>query len=496
VSKDALAPVLAAARIRRDKGDFRAAIRLFRKAEQIAPAHPGVKHNLALACLSAGEYLQAAESAQAALRLSPQLWQSQVVLAKAHSALRNPVKARAIWSELLSANPQNAFAILGLADLALNEFGDPQASSLLAERLLPTSEGAEDALLTRLMADLYLGRLGDVSLSRQFQDYSREHLRLSRPAQKKSVSRAKMKRVGFISTLFQASPVYYLCYSALRRISEIHHVTLFMRSAKADWATGRFLDLASEVRNVASLGAADLAATIEASEIDVLFDLSGWTDPEGLRALSCKPAVRMYKWIGGQSITTGLEAFDGWIGDEWHCPKGVERLYSEPLIRIEGGYCDYSPPEYLAASAASRRKGTGLVSNPAKIGEGSVAAWPEGVDRVTLIDRRYAHEETRLRVEELLRSRGIRVEDVIVPGDHKEYLEAIGSLESVVNTAPYALGLTAVEALSLDVRVLYGKSASDLFSSRHHFSHLHTRGRNSALAAELLELIDADADRL
>jgi predicted O-linked N-acetylglucosamine transferase (SPINDLY family) len=60
-------------------------------------------------------------------------------------------------------------------------------------------------------------------------------------------------------------------------------------------------------------------------------------DPIGLRAISTKPAARMYKWVGGQSITTGLRAFDGWLSDAEQTPAGFEPWFTEPLLRLPHG---------------------------------------------------------------------------------------------------------------------------------------------------------------
>jgi protein O-GlcNAc transferase len=130
-----------------------------------------------------------------------------------------------------------------------------------------------------------------------------------------------------------------------------------------------------------------------------------------------------------------------------------------------------------------------LVGNPAKIGQGILAAWPSGVDKVILIDRRYSRDRVLDRVKVLLGGIGVAVERVIVPRGQEEYLRALAGREAIVNTQPYAAGLTAVEAHALGIPLLTAGTAGPLFCSRHHLSHRRTGGRNRALAPQLLQLI-------
>ncbi|MEI9927223.1 MAG: hypothetical protein WDN44_05290 [Sphingomonas sp.] len=197
----------------------------------------------------------------------------------------------------------------------------------------------------------------------------------------------------------------------------------------------------------------------------------------------------MYKWVGGQSASTGMEMFDGWIGDAWQSPDALADLYAEPIVNIAGGYADYTPPPALEKARGAPKAGVALVGNPAKIGAATLRTWPSGVDRVALIDRRYVHERTRARVTELLARGRIAVDRVIVPSSQQTYLEAVARCEAIVNTQPYAAGLTAVEALALGVKLLGGEGGGLLFCARHHRSHQRTGGRNPTLPAQILELV-------
>lgn len=484
----ALHALLTRAQAARDSGHWSEAVRLFRQAEQHAPAMAEIKHNLAMASFAAGDAAVAKGAAEQAIALAPGLWQSHALLARIYRAAGEAGACEQAWQQLLRHSPGNGAALLGLADLSMNEFGDAAAAVALARTVAGDRTYEGDALLTELMGTLYLGDGGDAALSARLRSYAQNHLRS--PRRSSRPPRGERRRVGAISPLFSASPVYYLCWSTLATVAARHDLVLIDRGSRRDWATERLRGIAHEWIDAAHVEVRALAELIAGAELDILFDLGGWADAAALVGVS-GGGMRMFKWVGGQSATTGIEAFSGWIGDVWQSPAAFQPLYAEPIVNIPGGYVDYTPPPGFERHRDAPKSGVAIVGNPVKIVPRLFEAWPRGVERVTLIDRRYAHERVRERVTELLARGGVTVEQIIVPGDYKSYLEAVSRCEAIVNTAPYAAGLTAVEALQLGVRVLTGPSLGGIFAWRHHLSHLRTGGRNPRLPAEILRLIEA-----
>jgi tetratricopeptide (TPR) repeat protein len=483
---DPLRALIAAAFARRDAGDYVQAIRLFRKAEIKLPRSPEIKHNLAMAHYAARDPAAARIAAGQAVALSPALWQSNALLARIARERGEITAAGDAWRAVLRHSPGNGTALLGLADLAMNEFGDPEAAIGLVGPLHRDAHFGVDAELTSLMAGLYTGGQSAEVLSDRLKAFAAANL--TSPRLPPRAARAARRRIGLISPLLSVSPVYYLTWSTWAAVAKHHDIVVFDRGVRQDWATERLQHIAHEWHPVTTLEAPALTARIAEAEIDVLFDLGGWSDVVGLAALSAKPAARMYKWVGGQSATTGLGVFDGFIGDEWQSGADLAGLYAEPIVNILGGYIDYTPPDALLALRDVPRTGVALVGNPAKIGPGTIAAWPQGVERVSLIDRRYVHERPLTRVTELLARAGITVTRTIVPEGQVAYLQALAAHEAIVNTQPYAAGLTAAEAHALGIRVL-ASGAGRLFSARHHLSHARTGGRNASLPAQILALI-------
>ena len=488
-----LSELLVLAQQRRDAGDWSAARRLFGCAADLAPTDASIRHNLALSHFALGQPVDALGHAEAAILRSPRQWQSHALAARIQRAGGDIDGCRASLAAVLAIDPGNGTARIAMADLEINEFGDARGAVALVAPLRGDARHAADAELTTLMALLYDRQsMSADALSSRLKRFSADHLRMPpvRGGTRPGRSRA---RVGLLSPLLSASPVHALTYSTFAALASQFDLVAFNRNPREDWATAQFRGLCRGWHDVALLDAGGLAEVIAAESIDVLFDLGGWSDAVGLRALSARPAKRIFTWVGGQSATTGITAIDGWIGDAWQNPVACDGLYSEPVLRIAGGYVDYSPPPILASIAAAqgRQRGVVLAGNPVKIGPDLMRHWPGGVTRVSLLDRRYRHPQTRARVTALLAAGGITIDAVIAPEGHGAYLSALSRFAAMVDTRPYGGGLTAIEAMTLGLDVISTAATGCLFSERHQASHAHTGGRNPALARQIAALITA-----
>ena len=464
--------ILPAAQAARDQGAWQRASDLYRQADQLMPKQAEITHNLALCLLALGQHREAVAVCAETLAIKPGLWQTQIVQAKCEQVLGQIEAADQTYCRILEAHPKQASALSGRADLALNFFGDPLAAAALVEPLLAHPDDAMDAQLTQLMARLYDRDPADTAarLAADAKRFAKAHLQLPGPlltpkARDGSVA-AGRPRVGLLSNQFSVSPVYFLTIAGWQHVAKGCDIILFNRGHQRDWASEAFFSLASAVMDVQHLPALELARTIAAEQIDVLYDLGGWMDPIGLQALSLKPARVQYKWVGGQSMTTGLRCFDGWIGDAQQSPLRLQGLYSEPLINVAGGYARYTPPAYLPTAAANKSATPCIFSNPAKVSRAFLAYLSKLPGKKVFIHRQYRFTRTRARIEEAL---GAHAVEFIYPQSHAEALMALNQHATMLDTFPYSSGLTAYEASALGTRIQCAPQArqGQLFAERH-----------------------------
>jgi predicted O-linked N-acetylglucosamine transferase (SPINDLY family) len=426
-----------------------------------------IAHNRGLCFLGAGQFRQAIADAQKALALKPDLWQSAIVLAKSQQAIGLMEEADQAYAAVLRSDPSNPSAILGRAHLALNQFGDPLAASALVEPLLKQDDYLMDAELTQLMASLYDRdpNIDAYTLSANAKRFAQQYLQLPKQlaiSKKKNNPSSKRPRVGLLSNAFCTSPVYFLTISGWHHVAKGCDIVIFNRGHTKDWATEVFKSLASEWHEVQHMPGLELANVIADYEIDVLYDLGGWMDPVGLQALSLNPAPQQFKWVGGQSMTTGLNCFAGWIGDEMQSPKQFQDLYTEPLINIPGAYATYTAPSYLPKIATSKSRTPCVFSNPAKISRQFLQHLKSIPGKKIFIHRQYQYARVQERIRLILGNAC----EFVCPSSHEEALKVLNSHAVMIDTFPYTSGLTAYEANALGVQVQV-KRLGQLFCERH-----------------------------
>ena len=464
---NALDTLLAEAKLARDSAKWSLGVMLYSKANLLMPDAWQIAHNRGLCFLGAGRFKEAINDAKKALALKPDLWQSAIILAKSQQALGLMEEADNAYPAVLRSSIGNPSAILGRAHLALNQFGDPLAASALVEPLLKHDDYLMDAELTQLMASLYDRDLHiDAStLSATAKHFAQQHLQLAdqnKRSKKKGKQLTKRPRVGLLSNAFCTSPVYFLTIFGWQHVAKGCDISIFNRGHTKDWATDAFKSLATEWHEVQHMPALELAKTIADNKIDVLYDLGGWMDPVGLQALSLNPAAQQFKWVGGQSITTGLNCFAGWIGDEMQSPQQLQGLYTEPLINIPGAYATYTAPSYLPKIATSKSRTPCVFSNPAKISRQFLQHLQSVPGKKIFIHRQFKYA----RVQERIRSILGNACEFVCPESHEEALRVLNSHAVMIDTFPYTSGLTAYEATALGVQVQVSH-IGQLFCERH-----------------------------
>lgn len=477
-----------AALVRR-QGNWAAARQLYESAAARAPAQAEIRHNLALCLHALGLHSKALEHSEAATRRAPALAAAWVLRAKIERALDETESAEASLRSVLSAQPLQAQARLELARLMLADLCDAREAQRLIAPLLHHPQHARDAQLTALMAKLYDREESAEEYTRQLVACSEHHLKLTGfrfSAQHVRRAPRSRRRAGLLSPLFCASPVYFLTIGGLSLLREEVDFVVLNRGTRNDWATDRFRALASEWHDLAHLSAEALANAIYAQNLDALFELGGWMDPIALKALSAKPAPRMYKWVGGQSCTTGMKVFDGFLSDAQQTPADLAHLYTEPLVLLDRGYVSYTPPPGIRKAKPPQKSAGayGVISNPVKISRAFLDSLPELLRKLSsppvcirFVDRRYRHENLRRRLLAALRGLACPIE-FIAPVCQHDYIDELSRLDCVIDTFPYNGGLTTLEALHSGARCV--TRPGSLFCERHSLSHVHFSG--SAIA--------------
>lgn len=487
-------------------GDSVAARRAFHQAHLLSPDSPEILLDLATACLSCDDPAQALVHAKKA-QMRTDGWHLNIVLTDIYQRTQTLDAAHVHFQKAIEEPAMPAAlrvsALQKLADLQLNAFGDPHSAALSLQKAASTSPALSlEATLATLVADLYQGNrsgaeiaAGFATLAQQLQPDSTAptHVRLTKLRQR--------PRIGLISQQFCASPVGFLTLGAVTALAQHADLVFFDRGAKVDWAQAAFKAKARHWLACGMLNAVQLYKLLIEADLDAVIDLSGWTDPQALRAFARRPVRRQLKWVGGQSLSTGMPCFDGFVTDKRQVPGAAAKHYTEPMLYAEHGYVTYTAPPYapeltVAASKPPRAPAkvqagvVALVSNPAKISHHTAEALQQlKPKKLVLVDQRWRHEGTRLAAQNRLGSL-MDVAEFITPANHPEYLQTLGSLDATfLDTAPYAMGLSAIELRLLGKHIVTGpRSASAVMCERHCVAHMGAKrfDHHNELARQLL----------
>lgn len=498
-------PRLAAAARARDAEDWPTARRLYGEALAQAPQSAEITLELALCALHTADASEALRLASAVTD-ADYLGRAAIIRGKIRQ-LAGHLDAAADEFERGLSDPKTPQILrrptaVTLADLALNQFGDPARAAGLFQSLEESSP--DKAAEAQLIADMYLGRQRGTALAKAFVTHARRYIaapRLPRHRPRRGpVPSRRRPVIGLLSPSLFATPVGFLTLGALEPLAKKADLVFFDRRPRNDWLADGFRNLSTDWVDVSTLGASTLAQTLREAGLDALIDCGGWTDLPALTALSMRPCARQFKWVGGQALTTGLDCFDGFLTDIRQVPKTCERHYIEPIKRFSISYVTYLPPPYFdfvegqqraSRSLPKRRDRTyALVSNPAKISPETVRFVASLKPKTLwLVDSRWRFARTRAQLLPALSRAAERVE-YLTPTGHRDYLETLRDLPATfIDTRPYTMGLTAIELLLLGKPIVGPpRRAGGLMYERHSFGHERaTRFDHYATqAAELL----------
>jgi len=484
----------------RRAGNWSSALQGYLSAAGWLSGDPVIEHNLGLCYFALGDSVMAEKHSLRAMQLRPQQWQSALIQAKSLTANGKKNQALDLLEQLAIQQPFSAEVCIELAKLLMQHGGDAARACTLVAPFLNTAHHS-DAEAVLLISQLYdrpdgvdatalsaaLCKFSDAFLQLPASDSPAvSHHQPVKSTKNVALNASRRLKVGLLSPQFSVSPVYFFTFGALQALANDVDLLFFNRGKKKDWATQSFQALAQDWVDVSLRSAQELASVLQSHDLDILIDLGGWMDPVGLHALSVKPAKKMFKWVGGQSATTGLKSFDGYLTDAYQTPAGSDHLYSEPLIRLQSGYVTYTPPPYMPKRVV--KKGSyadfGVIANPAKVSQEFLAelrhmvpAWQLAQAaqaqklRLIFIDQRYQQKNIRDRIQAALPGLPI---DFVTPADHLSYLQAVGQLDVTLDTWPYSGGLTTIEALAMGVPSL--TRSGQLFCERHTESHCFYAG--------------------
>lgn len=482
--------------------DFAGAEVVLRELLQTQPPLQGAQHSLATVLYRTHRWVEAEALWRAVCEARPDDPHALNGHAAALVSCERYAEARALLEDLLHRWPDFEPARLNLASLLRQNFQRPRLALSVLEPALAANTGNADLhfAIGRARLDL-LDPEGALQAYRQalaidpchFKSLSaslfcahylpepdldavrklgEHHGRLlhemaGSPPRPTAPPPGERLRVGMVSGDLTDHPVAYFLESVLRALHQRPvDVFAYANVDKTDAVTRRLQKTTHTWRPVAALTDTQLAQQIRDDRLDVLLDLSGYTNHHRLGALMQRPAPLQLSWLGYFG-TLGLPAVDGVVADPHCVPPAEARFFSERLLHMpHTRLCMSAPvhaPEVPPLPPLASQPGLrfGCFQNLQKLNRRVLAAWRrvlDGAPGATLLlqSRQMGKRDTRAAFDRLLAESGIDLARVELrkPAKRGEYLAQYAEVDVLLDTFPYPGGTSTAEALWMGVPTL------------------------------------------
>ena len=162
----------------------------------------------------------------------------------------------------------------------------------------------------------------------------------------KNLSRAKDKKlkVGFVSADFKAHPVAYFLIDILPFLKNKDFILYAYSSLKEDEEdkyTGILKKEFDFFINSNALSDFELSKKIIEDKVDILVDMSGYTNKTRLQIFAQKISPLQITWAAWLA-TTGIKEIDYIIGDPFVTPENYSDYYVEKILQLPNIWCHLS----------------------------------------------------------------------------------------------------------------------------------------------------------
>lgn len=484
-----------------DRGQPEAALEAFETATLLAPDGAATWYQLGNCLQRVGRMSDAAAAYQKAATRAPDhaaAWNNWMLAllesGRSHEALsigRKAVRRHAEHAEIIcnysrillacghvQAAVDSARQAIGLDDqmaVAHNNLGralamqaDAQSASAHCRRAVELAPDRPDIHSSLLFISHYAGQIDAAAHYQMHQQWESRFAGKPDRHSHRGRTRSARLRVGYVSPDFCAHPVASFIEPILQHHDrQRHHVFCYDDVSQPDAVNQRLQGHVETWRKTRHLSDAQLFKIITNDRIDILVDLAGHTAGNRLGLFAKKPAPIQVTYLGYPN-TTGLRAIDYRITDQWADPEGQsDAFHSERLIRLQGGFLCYGPPEDSPGCGTPPVGRNGYITfgsfnNLAKISPQTLKMWVQVLDavphsRLFLKFRSLGDAGTCQAVKNKCIQAGIDFDRVILAGhcdSFKAHLRLYRQVDIALDTYPYGGTTTTCEALWMGVPVV------------------------------------------
>lgn len=309
-------------------------------------------------------------------------------------------------------------------------------------------------------------------------------------------------KLGFVSGDFKTHSAVYFIHGFFEHYDkEKFEITCYSNSAVEDDTTALLKAQVENWTNISGQSFKKTAQTIQADNIDILFDLSGHTSGNRLISFAYRPAKIQVSWIGYPN-TTGLNEMDYRLVDEISDPgDSHNEISSETLLRLSDNFLSYSPIQKLPK--ISRREEAddqqirfGCFNDFSNFTDDLLAAWYLILQQVpnsilVVKNKSLLDEELAKNFREYFSDRGIahaRINILPWQNAHQSHMKQYNKVDISLDTFPFNGATTTCESLIMGVPVVARQG--ERHASRVSSSILHHAEMNELIGKNWSEYVE------
>ncbi len=281
-----------------------------------------------------------------------------------------------------------------------------------------------------------------------------------------SIDKQRKLKIGYVSGDFSNHPIGYFIEAVLTQHNKsTFDVTCYSNSIKFDDLTKQIKKAVNYWRNIHALTDDDVAEMIMEDKIDILVDLSGYTNKNRLPIFARRNAPVQVTWLG-YFATTGLKNMDYILADKYVLPEGEERYFTETVRRLPDSYLCFVPPSCKISvedppSLKSGQITFGCFNNFSKLNPEVFKLWSEIMhdvpgSRLFLKYRQYSDDVIKQKVYQEFFRHGIKNDRIIMEGSspREELLKQYNQVDIALDPFLFGGGTTTAESVWMGVPVV------------------------------------------
>ena len=285
-------------------------------------------------------------------------------------------------------------------------------------------------------------------------------------------------KLSFLSGDFRTHSVSHFLKDILNKIDKSHfevHLISNLKTTDQDDLSDQLKKVANKWYDVEQYSDDELTTFLRSLNLDILIDLSGFTNGNRFEVLIRRCAKIQIEWLGYNN-TVGAKNVDYLISDKNLIKSNEHHLYKEKILYLPKVWNALSPPEnlpdILRKSPSDKSDFTFCsFNNFQKMSDRTINVWSNILknsgSKLILKDSLKGGEDIKNNVLDKFTSHGVKEEQIIFlerQKDRLEHLKLYNKADVALDTFPYPGVTTTYEAILMGLPVLTMKGFN--FNSR------------------------------